>query len=132
MVNASPRRPRALGELEQMLMEFLWSRRQATADDCREALHPTRALKDSTIRTVLRRLEEKGLLKHQVEGRTFLYEAAQPRRHFAARAVQQIIERFCGGSVEQLLVGMVEDQVLKQEDLERLARRIARQRGERK
>ena len=113
-------------------MQFIWSQGPSTAEACREALLPSRSLKDSTIRTVLRRLEEKGLLKHQVEGRTFLYQATQPRRHFAARAVQHIIDRFCGGSVEQLLVGMVENKVLKQKDLEQLARRVARQRGEKK
>jgi predicted transcriptional regulator len=132
MLNTSKRRPRALGELEQLLMEFIWSRGPSTAEACRGALLPARSLKDSTIRTVLRRLEEKGLLKHQVEGRTFCYQATQPRRHFAARAVQHIIDRFCGGSVEQLLVGMVENKVLKQKDLEQLARRITRQRGEKK
>ncbi|MGA3327063.1 MAG: BlaI/MecI/CopY family transcriptional regulator [Terriglobia bacterium] len=130
MLNTSPKRPRALGELEQLLMEFIWSRGSSTAEACREALLPVRPLKDSTIRTVLRRLEEKGLLTHRVEGRTFLYQATQARRHFAARAVQHIIDRFCGGSVEQLLVGMVEDKVLKQKDLEHLARRIAQGRGE--
>jgi len=113
-------------------MEFIWSRGSSTAEACREALLPVRPLKDSTIRTVLRRLEEKGLLKHQVEGRTFLYQATQARRHFAARAVQQIIDRLCGGSVEQLLVGMVENKVLKQKDLEQLARRVAQRRGEKK
>jgi predicted transcriptional regulator len=132
MLNTSKRPPRALGELEQLLMEFIWSQGPSTAEACRVALLPSRSLKDSTIRTVLRRLEEKGLLKHQVEGRTFFYQATQPRRHFAARAVQHIVERFCGGSVEQLLVGMVENKVLKQGDLEQLARRIARQRGEKK
>ena len=130
MLNRPPRRPRALGELEQLLMEFIWSVGPSTADACRAALLPSRSLKDSTVRTVLRRLEAKGLLKHRVEGRTFFYEATQPRRHFAARAVQQIIDRFCGGSVEQLLVGMVENKVLKQKDLEHLARRIALERGE--
>jgi len=111
-------------------MEFIWSVGPSTAEACREALVPVRPLKDSTIRTVLRRLEEKGFLRHRVEGRTFLYQATQPRRHFAARAVQSIIDRFCGGSVEQLLVGMVENKVLKQKDLEQLARRVARRRGE--
>jgi predicted transcriptional regulator len=132
MLNTSKRPPRTLGELEQLLMEFIWLRGPSTAEACRAALLPARALKDSTIRTVLRRLEEKGLLRHQVEGRTFFYQATQPRGHFAARAVQHIIDSFCGGSVEQLLVGMVENKVLKQKDLEQLARRITRQRGEKK
>jgi predicted transcriptional regulator len=111
-------------------MEFIWSRGPSTAEACREALVPVRSLKDSTIRTVLRRLEEKGLVTHQVQGRTFLYQATQPRRHFAARAVQHIIDRFCGGSVEQLLVGMVENNVLTPNDLEQLAHRVAQRRGE--
>jgi predicted transcriptional regulator len=132
MLNTSKRPPRTLGELERLLMEYIWSRGPSTAEACRAALFPVRALKDSTIRTVLRRLEEKGLLKHEVEGRTFLYQATQPRRHFAARAVQQIVDRFCGGSVEQLLVGMVENKVLKEKDLEQLAHRITRQRGGKK
>ncbi|HXX24569.1 MAG TPA: BlaI/MecI/CopY family transcriptional regulator [Terriglobia bacterium] len=132
MLSTSQPRPQALGELEQLLMEFIWSRGPSTAEACRASLLPARSLKDSTIRTVLRRLEEKGFLKHQVAGRTFLYEATQPRRHFAARAVQHIIDRFCGGSVEQLLVGMVENKVLKQKDLEQLARRVTLQRGEKK
>jgi predicted transcriptional regulator len=132
MLNTPKRPPRALGELEQLLMEFIWSQGPSTAEACREALLPVRSLKDSTIRTVLRRLEEKGLLKHQVEGRTFFYQATQPRRHFAAWAVQHIIDRFCGGSVEQLLAGMVENKVVKQKELEQLARRVARQRGEKK
>jgi predicted transcriptional regulator len=132
MLSTSQQRSHALGELEQLLMEFIWSRGPSTAEACRAALLPARSLKDSTIRTVLRRLEEKGFLKHQVAGRTFLYEATQPRRHFAARAVQHIIDRFCGGSVEQLLVGMVENKVLKQKDLEQLARRVTLQRGAKK
>jgi predicted transcriptional regulator len=82
-------------------------------------------MKDSTIRTVLRRLEEKGYLTHQVEGRTYVYRASDARQNFAVRAVKGIIDRFCGGSAEQLVLGMVDNAVLKPKQLERLARRIA-------
>jgi BlaI family transcriptional regulator, penicillinase repressor len=44
----------------------------------------------------------------------------------AVRAVRQIIDRFCGGSIEQLLVGMVNDEVLDEQELQRLAKRIGR------
>jgi len=50
----------------------------------------------------------------------------EPPRNVAARAVRQIIDRFCGGSVEELLVGMVANQVVDERELERLAQRIAR------
>jgi predicted transcriptional regulator len=83
-------------------------------------------LKDSTIRTILRRLEEKGYVTHRAEGRTYVYTGAEPPQDVAAGAVRQIIDRFCGGSVEQLLVGLVNNDVVGEEELERLAQRIAR------
>ena len=82
-------------------------------------------MKDSTMRTVLRRLEEKGYLTHEIEGRTFVYKASDARQNVAVRAVKGIIDRFCGGSAEQLLLGMVDNAVLDRQQLERLARRIA-------
>jgi predicted transcriptional regulator len=87
-------------------------------------------MKDSTIRTVLRRLEEKGYLTHQVEGRTFIYKASDARQNVAVRAVKSIIDRFCGGSAEQLVLGMVDNAVLDRRQLERLARKIADRKGE--
>jgi predicted transcriptional regulator len=81
-------------------------------------------MKDSTIRTVLRRLEEKQYVTHEVEGRTFIYRALDRRQNVAVRAVRNIIDRFCGGSAEELVVGMVDNEVLDQRQLERLARKI--------
>jgi len=106
-------------------MDYIWSHGASTAELCREALASSRPMKDSTIRTVLRRLEEKGYLTHQVEGRTFIYRAADRPQNVAVRAVKNIIDRFCGGSAEELVLGMVDNEVLDQEQLERLARKIA-------
>lgn len=94
-----------------------------TAEQVREELG--RPLKDSTIRTVLRRLEEKGYLAHTVESRTFLYRPAETRQRVAGRAVKRIVDWFCEGSVEALLVGMVDAKVLDRAELQRLADRIA-------
>jgi predicted transcriptional regulator len=111
-------------------MEFLWSRESATADEVREALRARRALKDSTVRTILRRLEQKGYVNHQVEGRTYVYRGLERPQNVAVRAVRQIIDKFCGGSVEELLVGMVENEVLDRRELQELARRIGRRKAE--
>jgi predicted transcriptional regulator len=58
---------------------------------------------------------------HRREGKVFVYHARVGRRSLAARAVRQIIDRFCAGSVEQFLVGMVDERVLPLSELERLA-----------
>ena len=94
-----------------------------TAEQVREGLD--RPLKDSTVRTVLRRLEEKGYLEHTVDNRTFLYRPAESRQRVAGRAVKRIVDWFCEGSVEALLVGMVDSKVLDRSELQRLADRIA-------
>jgi BlaI family transcriptional regulator, penicillinase repressor len=120
----------ALGELEQTVMDFIWSHGPSTAEACRDALAEKWPMKDSTVRTVLRRLEEKGYLVHETEGRTFVYRALHERQNVAARAAKRIIDTFCQGSVEQLLTGMVDNQVLAPRDLERLARKIAQRKKE--
>ena len=125
MTNIKQPRLKSLGEVEQSVMDYIWGHGAVTAESCREALASARPMKDSTIRTVLRRLEEKGYVTHEVEGRTFIYKASDHRQNVAVRAVKNIIDRFCGGSVEELVLGMVENEVLDQKQLQRLARKIA-------
>ncbi|HWZ76150.1 MAG TPA: BlaI/MecI/CopY family transcriptional regulator [Candidatus Sulfotelmatobacter sp.] len=125
MTNTRQPRLKNMGEVEQSVMDYIWIHGPSTAEACREALASARPMKDSTIRTVLRRLEEKGYLTHHVEGRTFIYKAADRRQNVAARAVKNIIDRFCGGSAEELVLGMVDNEVLDHRQLERLARKIA-------
>jgi predicted transcriptional regulator len=115
--------PAELGELEREILSIIWRSGSITAERVREELD--RPLKDSTVRTVLRRLEEKGYLDHTVEERTFIYRPAESRQRVAGRAVKRIVDWFCDGSVEALLVGMVDSKVLDRAELQRLASRIA-------
>lgn len=116
-----------LTELQQAILQFLWAGGPATAEQIREALRPRHPLKDSSVRTLLRRLEARGYVSHRVEGKVFVYRADVPAQSVAARAVRQIIERFCAGSAEQFLVGMVDEKVLSLQEIERLARKVRRQ-----
>ena len=115
--------PADLGELEREVMQLIWRYGNATADRVREEL--PRSLKDATVRTVLRRLEEKGYVSHKTENRTFIYEPAEARPQVAARAVKRIVDWVCAGSVEALLVGMVDGDVLDKKELKQLAEKIA-------
>jgi predicted transcriptional regulator len=117
----------ALGELERDVMQLVWKLRRASAETIRENLG--RPLKEATIRTVLRRLEEKGFVTHTLDGRTFIYEAAEARREVAARAVQRVVDWFCNGSVEEVLVGMVDADMLDAKQLAALSEKIAKAKG---
>ena len=114
-----------LSRLEELVMSFAWSHGSATAEDVRTSLAARHPMKDSTVRTILRRLEAKGYLTHTVEGRTYRYRPRDPGESVAARAVSRIVDRFCNGSLEQLLIGMVDNDVVDGKELERLAKRIA-------
>jgi predicted transcriptional regulator len=115
----------ALSELENRVLQIVWERQTATAEEVRSELEAEQPLKDSTVRTILRRLEEKGYATHTVEGRTYRYTATAPPEAVAAGAVRQVIDQFCQGSVENLLVGMVESEVITPQKLAQLAQKIA-------
>lgn len=109
-------------------MDYVWANGPVTAEACRAALASVWPMKESTMRTVLRRLEGKGYVTHTVDGRTYSYRAVDAPVAVATRAVRQLIDRFCGGSAEALVLGLVDDQVLAPSDLERIQRRIAQAR----
>jgi len=117
-----------LGNLEREVMQLVWAHGPVTAEVVREGL--SRKLKESTVRTVLRRLEDKGYVRHTVDGRTYVYHAAEPRARVAARAVQRVVDWFCNGSIEEVLVGMVDTAMLDQKQLRLLADQVANAKAE--
>jgi predicted transcriptional regulator len=119
-----------LGDLEREVMQLVWAKGPVTAELVREQL--SRPLKESTVRTVLRRLEEKGYTTHTVDGRTYVYQAAEGRGRVAAKAVQRIVDWFCNGSVDEVLVGMVDTAMLDQRQLRMLADKVATAKAEAK
>jgi BlaI family transcriptional regulator, penicillinase repressor len=117
-----------LGELEHTVMQLVWSQGSITAEDVREQL--PRKLKESTVRTVLRRLEAKGYVSHLVDGRTYVYRAVEARERVAAKAVKRVVDWFCNGSVEEVLVGMVDAKMVDRAQLLALADKIQKLKGE--
>lgn len=95
-----------LGDLEHELLTILWNNGEMTAFAVRKQV--ARKLKDPTIRTVLRRLEEKGYVTHSVVSGTFVYRAKESAENTAAKAVKGVVDRFCGGSIERALRGLVD------------------------
>ena len=125
-------RQKSLGELEQQVMDFLWQNGPSTGEAVRAGVGKDRPLTDSTIRTVLRRLEAKQYVRHEMDGRQFLYSSAREPRKVAAEAVRNVLKNFCRGSLEELLTGLVDHRVVNSAELRRLAERIEVQEKKRK
>jgi BlaI family transcriptional regulator, penicillinase repressor len=117
-----------LTDLENDVMQAVWDAEPCSVEAVHQAISRTRKLKETTTRTLLRRLEQKGYLKHEADGRVYVYRAVEPARSLAARAVRQIIDRFCQGSMEDLVSGMVEANVLSKQDRQSLEEFVRRHR----
>ena len=119
-----------LTTLENAIMRVVWESGPCSVDAVHQVVSRQHKLKETSIRTLLRRLEQKGYLRHEAAGRAFLYRAVEPARNLAARAVRQIIDRLCNGSVEELVTGMVNAKVLSKAELDRLAELVRKQGGQ--
>jgi BlaI family penicillinase repressor len=117
-----------LTDLENSVMRAVWASGPCSVEAVYDVVSRNRELKETTVRTLLRRLEQKGYLQHESEGRAYIYRATEPSRSLAARAVRQIIDRFCQGSVEELVSGMVESKSLSKDELDRLGDFVREQR----
>ena len=106
------------GELERAVMNIVWTHGPISAEGIREKLD--RKLKEATVRTVLRRLETKAYVSHEVQNRTFIYTATEARQRVAVRAIKRIVDWFCDGSVDEVLVGMVDAKMVDRKQIDRL------------
>jgi predicted transcriptional regulator len=115
-------------------MDIVWKRGQATAEVITRDLPGD--LGNASVRTLLKRIEAKGFLHHRTEGRSFVYIASVGQSDAGRSAVSRVAARFYRGSIEQLLLGLVEGKIIGREQLERLSQEVAdaeaRGRGNRK
>jgi predicted transcriptional regulator len=95
-----------------------------TSEQIRQGLQSRHPLSDSSMRTLLRRLEARGLISHTVEGKVFVYRAEVAPTRVAADAVKRLIKRFWAGSAERFLAGLVDEKVLTAAEIRRLAKKV--------
>jgi BlaI family transcriptional regulator, penicillinase repressor len=99
-----------------------------TAESVRGALR--KPLRESTVRTVLRRIAEKGFATYDVDGRTYVYRSVDAPGSVAASGVRRLAELLYRGSVADLLVGLVDSNSIDPSELDALSARIAAIRSE--
>ena len=107
-----------LGDLQLAIMRVLWSQQRATVTDVHQALAPQRSLATTTIATMLRKMEEKGVVTHDQDGRQFVYRPlvrqADVRRHM----VGELIDRLFSGDAAALVNHLVTEGQVDPDELE--------------
>ena len=107
-----------LHDREMDLMEVLWGRGSATAAEVRDTLEDDLAY--NTVLTILRRMEDKGYLRHEDEGRAHRYFPLIGREQVRASALRRLLDRVFGGSPELLLTQLISERKLSASQIRRL------------
>src|SRR5688572_25006682 len=121
---------RSLGELQLAIMQVLWERGEAAASEVHQALR-ARGLALTTIATMLRKLEEKGVVRHRADGRTFVYRPVVAAGDVSRSMVGALVEQLFGGDPKALVSHLLDEGEIELSELDELRRRVrARERKE--
>ena len=126
---AGKRSRRNLGDLEARVMKVVWKRGRATVREVLADLPGRRKLAYTTVLTTLRNLEQKGFLRHEVEGRSHVYLPRVEEREVARSTLTDLVDRLFDGSRVRLVDALLDEEQLTPEEFEALRQRILELRG---
>ena len=109
-----------LGDLQHAIMRVLWARSEATVAEVHEALLDERGLAPTTIATMLRKMEDKGVVAHRVEDRHFVYRPAVSEDEVRSSMVGELLDRLFAGDPAALVSHLVADHDIDEAEVERL------------
>jgi predicted transcriptional regulator len=120
-----------LGDLQLAIMQVLWLRGEASAADVHQALLEERGLAPTTIATMLKKMEAKGVVQHRTEGRKFIYSPTVTESQARRSMVAEITERLFAGDPAALVSHLLSHHEVAADEVEEIKERIARfERGE--
>ncbi len=115
-----------LTELQLTILRILWERGEATVQDIWEALHPERGLAQTTVATMLSRLERRGVVTRRAQARQYHYKAAVTEEEVQHSMVGELTERLFDGYVTALMQHLISGKDVSPGDLAKIREMIER------
>jgi predicted transcriptional regulator len=115
---------RAMSPAETEILRLVWQLNEATVQRIQDALPAKRVIAYKTVQTLLRRLEEKGYLKHRIEGKAYIFFPAVRQEAVIKRTVLDFMDRLFGGDPRPLMHFLAQDGHIDAEDIEELRKLI--------
>ena len=125
-------RTSSLGELQLAILRVLWASGEATASDVHAALHAERGLAPTTIATMLKKMENRGLVTHREDGRRFIYRPAVTEEAVTRSMVSDLTDRLFGGKASELMGHLLAEHDIDRVELAELNRLISQAERKRK
>src|SRR5262245_23985396 len=113
-----------LGDLQLRIMKVLWEREAASVADVHEALGPHSGLAYTTVATMLRKMEGRGLVTHLSEGRRFIYRSAVAPDVVTRSMANDVLERLFEGRLADMLHHLLSTREVSRDELRELERLI--------
>ncbi len=121
-----------LGDLQLQILRALWQLGEATVAQVQTHLEAeqSRKLAYTTVATMLRKMEARGLVRHRSQGRRFVYRATVSDEQVSQRLTTYLLDRLFEGSLTQMVNHLLEHRQVDPQELERLEQLIRRKKGE--
>jgi predicted transcriptional regulator len=109
-----------IGDLQLAILRRIWERGEASAADVHADLLADRGLAPTTIATMLKKMEAKGVVRHRVDGRRYLYRATVSEREVTRTMVAEIKDRLFQGDAVALVSHLLEEHAVDAREIEEL------------
>ena len=114
----------SLTDLQLAIMRIVWDRAEATVLDVQTRLRPERDLAQTTIATLLSRLEKRRVVEHRLDGRQFVYRPLVTEQEVRRSMVSELTTLLFDGSSEALMSHLLRSRDMNPGDLDRVKRMI--------
>ena len=109
-----------LGRVQLKIVQVLWQKGRANAREITELLNRDEPIAHSTVQTLLRKLEAKGAVGHDVEDRTFVFFPLVREESVKRGATRELVDRVFSGSPAGLVAYLLQSEQVTPKDLARL------------
>lgn len=113
-----------LGRVQLQIMQVLWDRGRANAREITDALNKSNEIAHSTVQTLLRQLEAKQAIAHDVEERTFVFYPLIKENKVTRQATRELINEIFDGSAAGLVAYLLENEKIPKSELQQLRKLI--------
>lgn len=114
-----------LSRAETEILTLLWDLGRGTVQDVCAKLPKGRLIAYATVQTLLRRLEKKGYVVHEAQGKAHVFLPIARREDVVRKSVAELVDRLFGGDAMPLMLHLVDRSKLSDQDIERLKSLLA-------
>lgn len=111
-------------DAERAILEVLWKKKEASVREVADELSKKKPVAYTTVLTMFKILDKKGLVSHRTEGRAFIYSAAISRTEARRQALENLLKQFFNGSPNVLAQHLVNEHDMDVEELKALQEKV--------